>query len=87
MSVNSYKEDEHSTGTSKRNTLKRLFSYLLFYKKKITFVLMIMGFCVVVSLLNPLFMEYAIDNVQYAKLYHLFFLFLSHSLPPLLPDS
>ena len=61
MSVNSYKEDEHSTGTSKRNTLKRLFSYLLFYKKKITFVLMIMGFCVVVSLLNPLFMEYAID--------------------------
>ena len=62
MSVNSYKEDEHSTGTSKRNTLKRLFSYLLFYKKKITFVLVIMGFCVVVSLLNPLFMEYAIDN-------------------------
>ena len=56
MSVNSYKEDEHSTGTSKRNTLKRLFSYLLFYKKKITFVLVIMGFCVVVSLLNPLFM-------------------------------
>ena len=62
MSVNSYKEDEHSAGTSKRNTLKRLFSYLLFYKKKITFVLVIMGFCVVVSLLNPLFMEYAIDN-------------------------
>ena len=62
MSVNSYKEDEHSIGTGKWNTLKRLFSYLLLYKKKIAFVLIIMGFCVSVSLLNPLFMEYAIDD-------------------------
>ena len=45
MSVNSYKEDEHSTGTSKRNTLKRLFSYLLFYKKKMQcFVDILLGF-------------------------------------------
>lgn len=62
MSVNSYKDDEQSLQTSKLKTLKRLFSYLLTYKKQITAVLVIMAFCVAVSLLNPLFIESAIDN-------------------------
>lgn len=62
MSFNSYKEDEQSLQTGKLTTLKRLFSYLLAYKKQIAVVLVIMAFCVAVSLLNPLFIESAIDT-------------------------
>lgn len=43
-------------------TLLRLLHYLLAYRKQIVIVLLIMGFCVFVSLVNPLFMESAIDN-------------------------
>lgn len=62
MAYNSYKDDEVSTESSKLQTLLRLFSYLLAYKKQILIVLAIMGFCVCVSLLNPLIMEAAIDR-------------------------
>ena len=62
MSINSYKEDEQLSQSSKGRTLLRMLSYLLAYKKEIILVLFIMAFCVVVSLLNPLIMEEAIDN-------------------------
>lgn len=62
MAVNSYKNDENSVEKSKRETLKRLFSYLLRYKLQILGVLLLMGYCVGVSLLNPLIIEEAIDN-------------------------
>lgn len=62
MSINSYKDDEQSLQTGKLKTLGRLFRYLLAYKKQIAVVLIIMAFCVVVSLLNPLFIEAAIDD-------------------------
>lgn len=62
MPINSFKEDERSVETGKMKTLLRLFSYLLTYKKEIIIVLFIMGFCVGVSLLNPLIIEAAIDN-------------------------
>ncbi|MBR5798755.1 MAG: ABC transporter ATP-binding protein [Lachnospiraceae bacterium] len=62
MSVNSYKDDEQTYEAGKAKTLLRLFSYLLSYKKIIFLVLFIMAFCVVVSLLNPLFIEWAIDR-------------------------
>ena len=62
MSINSYKDDEQSLQTSKLKTLSRLFRYLLDYKKQIAIVLGIMAFCVMVSLLNPLFIEAAIDD-------------------------
>ena len=62
MGFNSYKDDELSYEKGKRQTLMRLFSYLFSYKKQICFVLLIMAFCVVVSLLNPLFIEQAIDK-------------------------
>ncbi len=63
MAINSYKDDE-KTGSEKGKikTLLRLFSYLLTYKKEILFVLLIMAFCVGVSLMNPLIIEEAIDN-------------------------
>ncbi|MBP3474758.1 MAG: ABC transporter ATP-binding protein [Lachnospiraceae bacterium] len=62
MAVNSYKEDEQSIEKSKIQTLKRLFSYLLDYKWQILLVLLIMGYGVAVSLINPLIMEAAIDD-------------------------
>ncbi|MCI8359621.1 MAG: ABC transporter ATP-binding protein [Lachnospiraceae bacterium] len=62
MAVNSYKDDEKSVERSKAQTLKRLFSYLLVYRWQIVLVLLIMGYGVVVSLLNPLIMETAIDE-------------------------
>ncbi len=62
MAFNSYKNDEVTTNATKTATLLRLFSYLLAYKKQIAGVLFIMGFCVVVNLINPLIMEAAIDD-------------------------
>lgn len=62
MAVNSYKADEKSVEKSKAQTLKRLFSYLLAYKWQIILVLLIMGYGVAVSLINPLIMESAIDD-------------------------
>lgn len=62
MSVNSYKDDEQTVESGKLKTLSRLLKYLLAYKKQIIIVLLIMFFCVFVSLLNPIFLETAIDN-------------------------
>lgn len=62
MAYNSYKDDESNVEVSKTKTLLRLFSYLLAYKKQIILVLVIMGFCVCISLINPLIIEAAIDR-------------------------
>lgn len=62
MPINTFKEDEKSVETGKMKTLLRLFSYLLVYKKEILFVLLIMTYCVGVTLVNPLIIESAIDN-------------------------
>ena len=62
MPVNSYKDDEKTIEVGKLATLGRLFKYLLAYKSQIVGVLFIMGFCVVVTLLNPLIMESAVDD-------------------------
>lgn len=62
MAYNSFKEDEQSVEKSKLQTLKRLFSYLLEYKWTIVLVLLLMGYCVAVSLINPLIIESAIDD-------------------------
>lgn len=75
MAYNSFKEDEQSIEKSKLYTLKRLFSYLLKYKWTILLVLFMMGYCVVVSLMNPLIIESAIDDYiaekDYSGLYRL----------------
>lgn len=62
MPINSFKEDENLVEVSKVKTLTRLFSYLLHYKLPILGVLLIMAYCVAVSLINPLLMETAIDD-------------------------
>lgn len=75
MSVNSYREDEQLTGAGKMHTILRLLSYLLVYKKEILAVLFIMAFCVIVSLLNPLIIEAAVDNyISHGNLRGLFYL-------------
>lgn len=61
MAVNSYRKDEEHVEKSKRETLKRLFSYLFRYKLQIIGVLFLMGYCVAVSLVNPLIIERATD--------------------------
>lgn len=62
MAINSFKDDEQHVEAGKMQTLLRLFSYLLSYKKTIIGVLLIMGYCVFVSLINPLIMESAVDD-------------------------
>lgn len=62
MAFNSYKEDEWSSDVKKSVTIMRLLKYLLPYKKEVITVLIIMAYCVVVSLINPLFIEAAIDK-------------------------
>ena len=62
MAINSYKEDENLKEVGKLKTLGRLFSYLLAHKVSVFIVLLIMAYCVCVSLVNPLIIESAIDN-------------------------
>lgn len=62
MAVNSYREDENLNEVSKVRTLGRLFAYLLTHKASIFAVLLIMAYCVCVSLINPLIIESAIDD-------------------------
>ncbi|MCM1252515.1 MAG: ABC transporter ATP-binding protein/permease [Clostridium sp.] len=62
MAVNSYRDDETSIERSKIQTLKRLFAYLFAYKWQIVLVLLMMGYGVIISLINPLIMEAAIDE-------------------------
>lgn len=61
MSVNSYREDEVQKDVLKKDTLLRLFKYLLRYKKSIVVVLMIMAVTLVINLITPLLIERAID--------------------------
>lgn len=62
MANNSFRQDEDLKTTKKNITMLRLFRYLLAYKLKIFFVLLIMAYCIGVSILNPLIIERAIDR-------------------------
>ncbi len=62
MGANSFKEDEWQSDVKKSVTIKRLLKYLLDYKKEVIFVLLIMAYCVTVQIINPLFIESAIDD-------------------------
>ena len=62
MAVNSFREDEHMENTDKKKILRRLLSYLGKYKLTVVGVLICMGITVVISLINPLLIEEAIDN-------------------------
>lgn len=62
MTFQSYKQDENIRTAGKADTLLRLFSYLLSYRIEIFFVLLIMGICVLITLINPLIIEKAMDH-------------------------
>ncbi len=62
MAFQSYKQDENITTAGKAATLLRLFSYLLAYRAEIVLVLLMMGICVLITLINPLIIEEAIDH-------------------------
>lgn len=62
MPINNYREDEETKEVIKIVTIKRLFGYLLEHKKQIVIVLMCMMVIVAVSVVNPLFMQIAIDQ-------------------------
>ncbi|MDO5426122.1 MAG: ABC transporter ATP-binding protein [Eubacteriales bacterium] len=61
MSVNAVREDEQLRQVEQRVTLARLLRYLLGYKKQIAAVLLMMGACIAIILINPLLIERAID--------------------------
>lgn len=62
MAVDSFRKDESTATATKKETLVRLFSYLFQYKKEVLLVLFIMAATVVISVVNPLIMEAAIDG-------------------------
>ena len=66
MSINSFREDEEQKEVMKKDTILRLFKYLLAYKKQIVIVLLIIACMTVITLVNPLLIERAI-NVELAN--------------------
>ena len=61
MSVNTSRVDEEQKEVLKKDTIIRLFRYLLIYKKQIAAVLLIMAGTIAVSMATPIMMEYAIN--------------------------
>ncbi len=61
MSINSFREDEEQKEVLKKDTIIRLFKYLLAYRKQIVLVLFIMLVTIGVTLVNPLLVERAIN--------------------------
>ncbi len=62
MAVNSFREDEQMMQTDKGKIIKRLLSHLLSYKIQVGAVLVCMLGTVVISLMNPLLIETALDE-------------------------
>lgn len=61
MSINAIKDDEHISTVSKKDTMIRLFKYLLTYRMTILLVTIIMLITVAITIINPLLIERAID--------------------------
>lgn len=61
MSVNTSRIDEEQKEVLKKDTLIRLFKYLLVYKKQISVVLLIMAGTIAISMATPIMIEYAIN--------------------------
>ena len=62
MAINSYKEDEQLNSIGKKETLKRLFSYMLQYRLQVAGVMACMLLTVAISLVNPLIIDGSIAN-------------------------
>lgn len=62
MPINTTKTDESIKHVKKLTTLGRLFRYMLTYKLQIIIVLFIMAVSIVITLINPLIIESAVDD-------------------------
>ena len=62
MAVNSFREDEQVESAGKWKVIVRLLSYLKNHIKAVIGVLICMGITIGISLVNPLLIEYAIDE-------------------------
>lgn len=62
MAVNSFRQDEQVKSTDTKKIVGRLLKYLTDHILGIVIVLIAMTITVVISLVNPLIIEYAIDN-------------------------
>lgn len=75
MSVNAVRDDEFLQSVSKKNTLIRLFKYLLTYRLTITCVIVIMIITVAIAIINPLIIEQAVNvDIANKDFHHLFLL-------------
>ena len=61
MAVNSFREDEQMSGMDQMKIVKRLVAYLFAYKGQIACVFLCMAAAIVISLINPLLIEDALD--------------------------
>ena len=62
MSVNSVKQDELIRDVPKKETLARLYKYLLAYKRKLVTVALLLSVTLSVTLITPLMIELAVDT-------------------------
>lgn len=60
--VNSYKQDEAVVQVSKMQTIRRLFRYMIKYKKEVLLVLLLMGISTAIMAYNPLLIKKAVDE-------------------------
>ncbi len=61
MSINSFREDEEQKEVLKKDTVLRLFKYLLGYKKQIAGALVLTATLIAITLTNPLLIQRAIN--------------------------
>ena len=66
MAVNASRMDEEQKEVSKKETIFRLFGYLLAYRRELVLVLLIMAGTLAISMITPLLMERAV-NVHVAN--------------------
>ena len=70
MAVNSARQDELQKEVPKKDTLIRMFRYLLDYKRTIAFVSVLILIALAATLAGPLMIERAVDvYAEHAKLY------------------
>ena len=62
MSINTTKQDEEQKDTKKLRVIFRLFKYMLQYKKQIIIVVSCMLLNIAIAAINPLLIDYAIDE-------------------------
>lgn len=62
MSINSVKDDEDQKESVKIKVILRLFRYMFRYKKEVVMVITTMLLALSISVINPLLVEYAIDE-------------------------